>query len=80
MTRYGTTLAAAFVVLATAASAQVQKKDIDIKASDGVNLKAPIKIYAGTEHGVPMFVKNPELEPMIVAWVKGQLLPKGGTR
>jgi len=55
MTRYGTTLAAAFLGLATAASAQVQKKGIDIKAPDGVHLK-------------------------VVAWVKGQLLPKGGTR
>ena len=55
MTRYSTALAAAFLVLATAASAQVQKKDIDIKAPDDVNLK-------------------------IVAWAKGQLLPKGGTR
>jgi len=44
------------------------------------NPRSTIKIYAGTEHGVPMFAKNPELEPMIVAWVKGQLLPKGGTR
>ncbi len=25
------------------------------------------------EHGVPMFAKNPELEPMIVAWLKAQL-------
>jgi dienelactone hydrolase len=44
------------------------------------NPRSTIKIYAGTEHGVPMFAKNPELEPMIVTWIKGQLLPKGGTR
>ena len=44
------------------------------------NPRSTIKIYAGTEHGVPMFAKNTELEPMIVAWVKAQLLPKGGTR
>ncbi len=35
--------------------------------------KSVLKIYAGTEHGVPMFAKNPELEPMIVAWLKAQL-------
>jgi pimeloyl-ACP methyl ester carboxylesterase len=27
----------------------------------------------GTEHGVPMFAKHPELEPMIVQWLKAQL-------
>ena len=41
--------------------------------------KSAVKIYAGTEHGVPMFAKNPELEPMIVAWVKAQLPAAGGT-
>jgi dienelactone hydrolase len=35
--------------------------------------KSVVKIYPGTEHGVPMFAKNPELEPMIVAWLKAQL-------
>ena len=39
MRRYAAILTAAFLALATAASAQVQKKDIDIKAPDGVNLK-----------------------------------------
>jgi dienelactone hydrolase len=41
--------------------------------------KSTVKIYAGTEHGVPMFAKNPELEPMIVAWLKAQLAASGGT-
>lgn len=41
--------------------------------------KSVVKIYAGTEHGVPMFAKNPELEPMIVAWLKAQLPATGGT-
>ena len=41
--------------------------------------KSVIKIYGGTEHGVPMFAKNPELEPMIVQWLKAQLSPAGGT-
>jgi len=41
--------------------------------------KSMVKIYAGTAHGVPMFAKNPELEPMIVAWLKAQLPAAGGT-
>ena len=41
--------------------------------------KSVVKIYAGTEHGVPMFAKNPDLEPMIVAWLKAQLPAAGGT-
>ncbi len=31
------------------------------------------RIYSGTEHRVPMFAKNPELEPMVVDWLKTQL-------
>jgi hypothetical protein len=38
-----------------------------------------LKIYAGTEHGVPMFAKNPELEPMIVSWLKAQFLSNAST-
>ena len=41
--------------------------------------KSVVKIYPGTEHGVPMFAKNPDLEPMIVAWLKAQLPAAGGT-
>jgi dienelactone hydrolase len=41
--------------------------------------KSVVKIYAGTEHGVPMFAKNSDLEPMIVAWLKAQLPAAGGT-
>jgi dienelactone hydrolase len=41
--------------------------------------RSVLKIYEGTEHGVPMFAKNPELEPMIVAWLKAQLSAAGGT-
>jgi dienelactone hydrolase len=41
--------------------------------------KSVLKIYPGTEHGVPMFAKNPELEPMIVAWLKAQFTSVGGT-
>jgi dienelactone hydrolase len=42
--------------------------------------KSVVKIYAGTEHGVPMFAKNPDLKPMAVAWLKTQLTAAGGTR
>jgi dienelactone hydrolase len=37
------------------------------------NPQSVLKIYEGAEHGVPMFAKNPELQPMIVAWLKKQL-------
>ena len=43
------------------------------------NPKSVLKIYQGTEHGVPMFAKNSELEPMIVTWLKAQLPAAGGT-
>jgi dienelactone hydrolase len=41
--------------------------------------KSVVKIYPGSEHGVPMFAKNPDLEPMIVAWLKAQLAAAGET-
>ena len=41
--------------------------------------RSVVKIYDGTEHGVPMFPKNAELEPMIVGWLKARLLSKGTT-
>jgi len=61
--------------------------DGDTSAAKGINeavaaSKNPhstIKIYSGTEHGVPMFAKNAELEPMIVTWLKTQLAPPGGS-
>ena len=40
--------------------------------------KSTVKIYPGTEHGVPMFAKNSDLEPMIIAWLKAQLPVAGG--
>ena len=43
------------------------------------NPHSTVKIYNGTEHGVPMFAKNAELEPMIVAWLKTQLAVPSGT-
>lgn len=53
----------------------------DTRAANGIrealaaskDPKSVLKIYPGTLHGVPMFTKNPELEPMIVAWLKAQL-------
>lgn len=35
--------------------------------------KSDLKIYPGTEHGVPMFAKHPDLEPMIVSWLKARV-------
>jgi dienelactone hydrolase len=43
------------------------------------NPQSVVKIYTGTEHGAPMFAKNPDLEPMIVSWVKARLTAKTGT-
>ena len=31
------------------------------------------KIFSGTEHGLPMFEKNPSLEPALLAWLKTEL-------
>ncbi len=31
-------------------------------------------VLPGTEHGLPMFDKNPELEPRLISWLKTQLL------
>jgi dienelactone hydrolase len=51
-----------------------------IKDAVGVskNPHSTLKIYQGTEHGVPMFAKNPELEPMLVTWVKTSLAGEHG--
>ena len=32
-----------------------------------------VKIYDGTEHGVPMFAKHSDLEPAIVSWLRTQM-------
>jgi dienelactone hydrolase len=53
----------------------------DTSAANGIreavgaskNSHSTQKIYNGTEHGVPMFAKNPDLEPMIVMWLKTQV-------
>jgi dienelactone hydrolase len=48
-------------------------KGIKEAVESSKNSHSTIKIYSGTEHGVPMFAKNAELEPMIVTWLKTQL-------
>ncbi|HLI84124.1 MAG TPA: alpha/beta fold hydrolase, partial [Bryobacteraceae bacterium] len=35
--------------------------------------------FEGKEHGVPMFAKNPDLEPMIVNWLKAEVAGNGGS-
>ncbi len=52
-----------------------------IKEAEGAskNPRSVIKIYDGTEHGVPMFAKNSDLQPMIVSWLKTQIAGAGGT-
>ena len=37
------------------------------------NPQSTLKMYAGTEHGTPMFEKNPDLEPTLVAWLRAEL-------
>ena len=45
------------------------------RAVDGSrNAHSMTKIYEGTEHGLPMFAKNPDLEPTLVSWLKARLL------
>lgn len=48
-------------------------KGIKEAVESSKNPKSTLKIYQGTEHGVPMFGKNAELEPMIVNWLKTQM-------
>jgi len=43
------------------------------------NPKSQLKLYMGTEHGVPMLAKNPGLQPMIVNWLKEELASNGGS-
>jgi dienelactone hydrolase len=44
------------------------------------NPRSTVKIYVGTEHGVPMFAKNPELQPLMVSWMKAQLVAQRATQ
>jgi dienelactone hydrolase len=45
----------------------------DVVAPARKSAQSVLKIYPGTEHGVAMFAKHPELPPFIVNWLKSQL-------
>lgn len=40
------------------------------------NPRSVFKIYPGTEHGARMFAPNPDLEPMLIGWLKAELRMK----
>jgi dienelactone hydrolase len=40
------------------------------------NPQSQLHLYPGIEHGAPMFAKNAELEPLIVSWLKTQLMAR----
>ena len=44
------------------------------------NERSMLKIYDGTEHGVPMFAKHSDLEPLIVSWLRTQLSVHNATK
>lgn len=54
-------------------------KGIKEAVESSKNPQSKLKLYEGTLHGVPMFDKNPDLEPMIVSWLKSQLAIRGAT-
>jgi dienelactone hydrolase len=47
-------------------------KGIQETVESSKNPNSTFKIYPGKEHGVPLFGKNAELEPMIVTWLKAR--------
>lgn len=53
-----------------------------IKEAEGAskNPQSTLKIYPGTEHGVPMFAKHNDLMPAIVAWLQQQMASSSGSR
>jgi len=54
-------------------------KGIKEAVESSKNPRSKLKMYLGTEHGVPMFAKNADLEPMVVAWLKEEVLAGGRT-
>jgi hypothetical protein len=54
-------------------------KGIKEAVESSKNPQSKLKMYSGTEHGVPMFAKNADLEPMIMTWLKAELLAGGRT-
>jgi dienelactone hydrolase len=43
------------------------------------NEHSTVEIYEGTEHGVPMFGKHPDLEPAIVSWLRARMSVRNAT-
>jgi len=60
-------------VFGSAAERDPDASDIRQIVAASKNSKSALKMYAGTEHGVAMFGKNPELKPLIVKWLQEQL-------
>jgi hypothetical protein len=54
-------------------------KGIKEAVESSKNPRSKLKMYSGNEHGVPMFAKNADLEPMIVSWLKAEVLAGGRT-
>ena len=53
----------------------------DTRAAEGItavvgaskNPASTLKMYGGTDHGVPLFAKHAELQPMVVSWLSTRL-------
>ena len=41
--------------------------------NDSKHPDSTVKIFSGTEHGLPMFEKNPSLKPALLIWLKARL-------
>lgn len=54
-------------------------KGIKEAVESSKNPHSDLKLYPGTEHGVPMFAKHSGLEPTIVSWLKMQVAGAGET-
>ena len=65
-------------VFAAAASGDTITPNVHERLQNAVdgsnNPRSTAKIQDGTEHGLPMFAKNAELEPALIAWLKTELL------
>lgn len=66
---------AVFAAAATEDPVTVGVADALQGAVDGSpHASSTAKIYPGPEHGLPMFEKNADLEPALLAWLKGELV------
>jgi dienelactone hydrolase len=65
-------------VFAAATDADTITPGVDTLLRTAVNRSAhpnsTAKVYPGTEHGLPMFAKNVELEPLLMTWLVEELL------